>query len=147
MSRYFTLDEAEELLPSIEKQLRQAQSTHAEVQEAEGLVRLQKQKVAMAGGSVVNVNRAFALRDQRQHALERFKRSVESITETGCQIKDLDQGLIDFPALYGGGEVLLCWKLGEGNRILFWHGVDEGFAGRKEIDEEFRRKHRGGHTV
>jgi hypothetical protein len=50
--------------------------------------------------------------------------------------------LIDFPALYQGREVLLCWKLGE-DRIAFWHGVDEGFRGRKPIDDEFRENHRG----
>ena len=64
------------------------------------------------------------------------------MNELGAQIKDLDIGLIDFPTMYRGREVLLCWKLGE-ERIAFWHGTDEGFKGRKAINDEFREQHRG----
>ena len=56
--------------------------------------------------------------------------------EIGCLIKDLDIGLIDFPTTYRGEEVYLCWKLGEPG-IEYWHGVDEGFRGRKPIDQDF----------
>ena len=47
-------------------------------------------------------------------------------------VKDLDTGLVDFPALHEGEEVLLCWQLGE-DEVAHWHGVDEGFAGRKPL--------------
>jgi hypothetical protein len=57
-------------------------------------------------------------------------------------VKDLDIGLIDFPTLFHGVEVYLCWKLDE-PAIEFWHGVDEGFRGRKAIDRDFRDNHRG----
>ena len=67
---------------------------------------------------------------------------MERINNWGVQVKDLDTGLIDFPTLYKGREVLLCWKLGE-ERIAYWHGVEEGFRGRKAIDDEFREEHRG----
>ena len=60
----------------------------------------------------------------------------------GCVVKDLDIGLIDFPTEFRGEEVYLCWKLGE-PRIEFWHGVEEGFRGRKAIDQDFRDHHRG----
>lgn len=142
MPRYFTLQEAEKLIPNVASHVRRAQSTRTELQQAEEQMQKQKFKVAMAGGSVVNVNRAFALRDQRQHALERLKKTIEEITEMGCQFKDLDQGLIDFPTLYNGDEVLMCWKLGE-DRIDYWHGLEEGYAGRKKIDDHFRENHRG----
>ena len=59
---------------------------------------------------------------------------MNKIQETGCVVKDLDEGLVDFPSLIEGEEVYLCWKLGE-EHIDFWHGVDEGFAGRKPLDE------------
>jgi hypothetical protein len=49
-------------------------------------------------------------------------------------VRDLDLGLVDFPSLLEGEEVCLCWKLGE-ERIAFWHGIEEGFAGRKPLDE------------
>jgi hypothetical protein len=48
------------------------------------------------------------------------------------QVKDLDRGLVDFPALHDGEEVLLCWQVGE-DEVAYWHGVDEGFAGRKPL--------------
>ena len=64
------------------------------------------------------------------------------IQENGVVVKDLDIGLIDFPTLFRGEEVYLCWKLGE-TGIRFWHGLDEGFRGRKPIDEEFLANHRG----
>ena len=48
-------------------------------------------------------------------------------------VKDLDRGLVDFPALRDGEEVLLCWQVGEGE-VAYWHGLEEGFAGRKPLD-------------
>ena len=62
--------------------------------------------------------------------------------ETGCLVKDLDKGLVDFPTLFRGEEVYLCWKMDE-PAIQFWHSVEEGFSGRKQIDQEFRDNHRG----
>ena len=59
-------------------------------------------------------------------------RCVEGIHELGGQVKDLDQALVDFPALRGDEEVLLCWRLGE-DEIRYWHGLEEGFAGRREL--------------
>jgi hypothetical protein len=61
---------------------------------------------------------------------------MQHIEESGCVVKDLDIGLVDFPAMLGDEQVFLCWKLGE-PRIEFWHRMDEGFAGRKPISDEF----------
>ena len=63
-----------------------------------------------------------------------IERCVAQLDEAGVQVKDLDQGLLDFPALHEGREILLCWRVGE-ESVAFWHGLDEGFAGRKPIDE------------
>ena len=57
-------------------------------------------------------------------------------------VKDLDVGLVDFPTFYRGEEVYLCWRMDESD-IDHWHGVHEGFAGRKEIDRHFVENHRG----
>jgi hypothetical protein len=57
-------------------------------------------------------------------------------------VKDLDIGLIDFRCYYHGEEVYLCWKLGEPG-IAWWHGLEEGYRGRRPIDEEFLKHHRG----
>lgn len=61
-------------------------------------------------------------------------RCVNEIHGLGAQVKDADEGLVDFPALRGGEEILLCWKLGE-DEIAFWHDLEEGFAGRRPLDE------------
>lgn len=58
---------------------------------------------------------------------------VERLEELGVVVKDLDLGLLDFPAEREGSEVLLCWHVGE-DAVAFWHGLDEGYAGRKPID-------------
>jgi hypothetical protein len=57
---------------------------------------------------------------------------VQTITDAGVQVKDLDTGLLDFPSRREGEEVLLCWRVGE-DEIRFWHGLEEGFAGRKPL--------------
>ena len=57
---------------------------------------------------------------------------AQEIDSAGAQIKSLEEGLLDFPSRRDGELVLLCWKLGEGE-IAYWHGVDEGFAGRKPL--------------
>jgi hypothetical protein len=57
---------------------------------------------------------------------------VHKLNEAGVQVKDLDEGLLDFPARRGDEVVLLCWKVGE-PEVAFWHGVEEGFAGRKPL--------------
>jgi len=61
-------------------------------------------------------------------------RCVNQIHGLGAQVKDADEGLVDFPALRDDEEILLCWKLGE-DEIGFWHGLEDGFAGRRPIDE------------
>jgi len=58
---------------------------------------------------------------------------VDRLDELGVQVKDLDTGLLDFPALREGEEVELCWQVGE-DAVAHWHGIGEGFAGRKPID-------------
>jgi hypothetical protein len=142
MSRYFTVDQAEKVLPEVERALRDAIFQKAEYQAAEGELNRTTQRIRMAGGSRVSPGPFLALRARKDAASAALTAAVERVNELGAQIKDLDIGLIDFPTRYHGREVLLCWKLGE-ERIAFWHGVDEGFRGRKRIDDEFRENHRG----
>ncbi len=142
MSRRFTLYEAESMLPEVGELMRQAASLKGECQEAEQSLQALGQKVMLYGGIMVDRAKAKANRARRDETLERLKSVVESIQQTGCLVKDLDKGLVDFPTLFRGEEVLLCWKLGEPG-IHFWHGVEEGFAGRKRIDQDFVDNHRG----
>jgi hypothetical protein len=97
----------------------------------------------MSGGARVDRGAYLAARTRRDSSAAALKQSLEQIEHIGALVKDLDIGLIDFLSLYRGREVCLCWKLGE-DRIRFWHGTEEGFAGRKEIDDEFRSGHGGG---
>ena len=142
MTRYFTLQQAERLLPDVERAIREAIDLKTEYQQAEIELRSEMQRVAMLGG-VDLIRGAFAdLRTQRETSADRLKAVIEAIHGIGCVVKDLDIGLIDFPTLFRGEEVYLCWKLGE-REIAFWHGVDEGFRGRKAIDSEFLQNHQG----
>jgi hypothetical protein len=143
MSRMFTLAEATRLLPEAEKLLRSAIDFKSEYQEAEQRIQAFKQHVMLMGG--VASDRDRALEDRRRYDLvvEQLKNTLEALNGLGCIVKDLDTGLLDFPTNYRGREVYLCWKLGEAE-IAFWHGVEEGFAGRKAIDRDFQQNHRGG---
>jgi hypothetical protein len=68
--------------------------------------------------------------------VERLERElahvVDELVQFGVQVKDLDEGLIDFPALRRGETVLLCWKLGEDD-VAYWHTLEGGFAGRRPL--------------
>ena len=142
MPRRFTLQQAQSLLPQVSSLIQEAVALKAECQQAEESIERLSQKVMLYGGIIVDRERASAVRRRRDDALEKLKAAVERIHENGCVVKDLDKGLVDFPTLFRGREVYLCWKMDE-PAINFWHGVDEGFAGRKEIDAEFLAGHRG----
>jgi hypothetical protein len=60
---------------------------------------------------------------------------VDHLASQGIEVKSLDHGLIDFPALREGRVIYLCWRLGEGASIRFWHEIEAGFAGRQTLEE------------
>ena len=142
MPRYYTLAEAELALPAVDSALRDAIFHKAEYQTAADELNRNTQRIRMAGGSRVNPGPFLAMRARRDTSAAAIKEVFETIEEMGVLIKDLDIGLIDFLTLYHSREVCLCWKLGE-DRIRFWHGTEEGFPGRKAIDDEFLQNHRG----
>jgi hypothetical protein len=142
MPKRFTLREAQSLIPSVDPLLRQAIDTKCRYAEAEQAIRSFSERILLMGGIVVDRRRAADVRQRRDRAAEDLRGLIDNVQELGCVIKDLDTGLIDFPTLFRGREVYLCWKLGESS-IAWWHGTDEGFAGRKAIDQDFRDHHRG----
>jgi hypothetical protein len=83
------------------------------------------------GGGIPPATLAAAAAEVESEARE-LARVIDEIVAQGAQVKDIDEGLIDFPARSGGETVLLCWKLGE-DEIRYWHTVDAGFAGRREL--------------
>lgn len=143
MPRYFTLSQCEPLLPQMERALRDALSYKAEYQKAARELDASVQHIRASGGARVHTGAHLALRARRDTSAAALKSALEEIENAGAMVKDLDIGLIDFLSLYRGREVCLCWKLGE-DRIRFWHGAEEGFRGRKPIDDDFRRSHGGG---
>ena len=132
-SRIFSLTEAERTRREVEPALVEAMGGRRKLAEAEyGLAKLAS-KIMMSGGLMVNYEKAARMRAERERYARSVKEAIETIEATGCVVKDLDTGLLDFPSRIDGEEVYLCWKLGE-DRIRFWHRQDEGFAGRKPLD-------------
>jgi hypothetical protein len=145
MPRYFTLDQARASLASVGDNLRTAVRLKQEHQRAESELEAIHNKVAMMGGMLLNREKFLGHRARLDATAMRLKEILEELDGLGVQIKDLDIGLIDFPTLYHGEEVLLCWKLGEKD-IEFWHSLTDGYRGRRPIDDEFLQNHRGGLT-
>src|SRR5437764_115078 len=125
MSRTFTLDEAEELLPVLESLLRQAIHSKKLIEEVDAEIQQTVHRVFMNGGMLVNVVLLAQRKAAREKAIQRIKDAVAEIDATGVQVKDLDIGLLDFPCNVEGNIVLLCWKLGE-SKIAFWHDTTSG---------------------
>lgn len=146
MPRYFTLTEARAALPLVGRGIREAVQAKAHYVEAENAIQNLAQRILMMGGLNVDTGAAEAWKAQYDSNAQTLKNAMERIEELGVLIKDLDIGLVDFPTLFRGEEVYLCWRMDE-NDINHWHGVNEGFNGRKPIDKHFVENHRGERTA
>ena len=146
MPRFFTLDQARALLPAVSRDIREAVQAKSRYADAEAAMQNMAQRIMMRGGLNVDINEVEGWKTQRENSANSLKRCMERIEEVGVIVKDLDVGLIDFPTLYRGNEVYLCYRMDEAE-IRFWHGATEGFGGRKEIDTAFLDNHRGEDTV
>jgi len=73
-------------------------------------------------------------RRRSEPVLREIDALLREIHELGVEVKDLDLGLIDFRTIRGGHAVYLCWRLGDGDRVLYWHDLDSGYPGRKLLD-------------
>ena len=138
MARTFTVSEAQTLLPVLESLLRSAMQAKALIEEVDGEMQSLANRIFINGGTLVNIVSVARRKAERDKAEQRAKDAVAEIDATGVQVKDLDIGLLDFPCVVGEDVILLCWKLGE-DKITHWHGQEEGFAGRKPIDERILR--------
>jgi hypothetical protein len=139
--RTFTFDEAQTLLPVLESLLRASIDSKKLVESVDAELQETAQKVFLAGGMNLNIMHLARRKAEREKASQRAKDAIAEIDAMGVQVKDLDIGLLDFPCEVEGSVVLLCWKLGE-KGITHWHGVSEGFAGRKPIDERIAKAKR-----
>lgn len=132
----FDLEQAEKLLPRLEHLLRNAMGARRLVSEIEMEYASLVKNICLTGGRSVDVAHYSRRKREKEEGDVRLREAVREIEQHGCILKDLDIGLLDFPCRVGEREVYLCWRLGEPS-VQFWHATDEGFAGRKPIDEKF----------
>ena len=125
MPRYFTLEQAKDTLDLIRPWMDEVQAIRRKILSSQPEAWTAIEKSVGNGG-----NRALSKMIQD---FEKLDALVHRILETDVLIKDINIGLLDFPALRNGQEVYLCWQYGEGE-IAFWHEVDAGYAGRQPID-------------
>jgi hypothetical protein len=135
--RTFTLREAQSMLPVLESLLRKSIEAKAEVERIDQEFAELSERIFLTGGMLVDVRACAVLKAEREKAIQAAKDALSEINAIGVQVKDLDVGLLDFPTLVNGQVVLLCWRMGE-PAITHWHGTEEGFAGRKPIDDKMR---------
>ena len=135
--RLFTLSEAEQARKELEPVLIEAMEGRKKLAELDQTLSQICNRILLMGGVLIPYEKAAKLRIEREREHATMRSALERIEATGCVVKDLDEGLLDFPALLGKEEVYLCWRLGE-DRIRYWHRQDEGFAGRKPLDPRDR---------
>ena len=134
----FTLQEAQRLLPVLQALLKRAMEGKRLIEAVEKELQDLKHRILLSGGLMVDVPAVAHRRAEHDKALQAIKDVLAEIDAIGVQVKDLDIGLLDFPCAVEDEIVLLCWKYGE-EKIEFWHGLEEGFRGRKPIDDRILR--------
>jgi hypothetical protein len=132
-SKLFSLSEAERLRVQLEPILVEAMEARRRMGELDEQLSSLAERIQRSGGMQVPYEKTAKLRIERNRIESAIQSAIERIHSTGCLVKDLDIGLLDFPARINNEEVYLCWRLGE-DRIRFYHRQDEGFAGRKPLD-------------
>ena len=122
--RHFTREEANALLPRLKPLLRQLRDSRDELADPEVHETLSESAPGNGGGDEgVQVGVAFL----------DVRRLLETLEEAGIVLRDIDRGLVDFPAVLGEQEVYLCWELGE-DEVSHWHELDSGYRGRQPLD-------------
>lgn len=121
--QHYTLDEARALLPQVRQWLDRLQDVRRNLDKTERVLAQLRGQGGDLGGPTV---------ERQLRALLDFRALVQEFKSRDIQIKDLDRGLVDFPAFVGGKEVFLCWEQGEED-IEFWHDLEGGYAGRERL--------------
>lgn len=124
--KIFTIEEANALLPSVRELLQKIQQSRRRLGAFRSQAKLAAEGADEGGGGMPGGGR-YA------RELSKFSNELSELEGLGVQIKDFERGLVDFPSLREGRVVLLCWQLGEGDELEFWHDVDSGFAGRTPL--------------
>ena len=130
--RRFTPAEVDALIPRLSAIMERLRQAHGEALAIRNRLRAEQQRINFSGGGVVDQARWRHDTEEAERAARVVQRGLEEIQDLGGVPKDLGLGLVDFPHLRRGEEVHLCWKYGE-QTVGFWHGLDEGYAGRKPL--------------
>ena len=125
MNSYFSVDDANKILPTVIKKFSYAKKMKAEVMKME-------QQLASGITPMASLEEYAIIKRKLNSTITNFYQSIEDLESTGVVLKGLDEGLLDFPAKRFDEEIWLCWKEGE-IAIKFWHEKDTGFIGRKPI--------------
>ncbi len=141
MERTFTLQEAQTLLPVLEALLKKAIEGKKLIEQVEAEFEEVSKRIFLSGGAEVDIASLAHRKAEKDKATQRVKDALAEIDAAGVQVKDLDIGLLDFPCMVEDRIILLCWKLGE-KSITHWHGLEEGFRGRKPIDASIHKAKR-----
>jgi hypothetical protein len=124
--KLFTVDEANALLPSVRQILRKIQRSRRRLSAYRGQAKLAAEGAEHGGGGMEGGG-IYAI------ILSNFTEEIGELEALGVQLKDFERGLVDFPSLRDGRVVLLCWQLGEGDQLEWWHDMDAGFGGRTPL--------------
>ena len=124
--KLFTIEEANALLPTVRGVLFQIQRAHKRLAIYRDEAQKASEKAESGGGGVADGPRYADL-------LVKLTGLMANLESLGVQLKDIERGLVDFPSLRDGRVVLLCWQVGEGDELEWWHDVDAGFAGRTPL--------------
>jgi len=124
--KLFTIQEANALIPNVRIILQKIQRAHRKLMRYSDDARKASEAAEQGGGGIADGPAYAAL--LTEHVLQLGK-----LQALGVQLKDFERGLVDFPSLRDGRVVLLCWQLGEGDKLEWWHDVDAGFAGRTPL--------------
>jgi hypothetical protein len=130
--RYFTPAEVEALIPALTEIMSDVMAAQAEATAVRERLHAEKERITMTGGGMIDHGVWRQGREDLERVGRRIQARLDDIARLGGVPKDLGLGLVDFPHLRNGEVVNLCWKHGE-KSIDYWHGLDEGFAGRKPL--------------
>jgi len=125
MNSYFSVNDANEILPTVIKKFNHAKKMKDEVMKME-------HQLTSGITQTTSLEEYATIKRELNSTVTKFYQSIEDLENTGVFLKGLDEGLLDFPAKRFDEEIWLCWKEGE-TEIKFWHEKDTGFMGRKPI--------------
>jgi hypothetical protein len=132
VKKYFTKEDVDALLPRLTLTVRAIMDAHEALRAVEADLEAEQQRISIAGGGTIDRPAWQRAREAISRRTGEIEHGVREITALGGAPKDLSMGLVDFPGLRDGKEVNLCWRYGE-TSVEHWHGLDEGYAGRKRL--------------